>query len=111
MGDQTVALEKVDARLVAGRWEQIDIAFSGAKIKIALNGKTLFEITDQEPLFDSDRVGLRTWGDEMAFRNFFVRDKFQSVEITGNQPKQAEERAMAAVAKLIFNLNEFVYID
>ncbi|MDG2407711.1 MAG: DUF1553 domain-containing protein [Pirellulales bacterium] len=111
VGDETVALQKVDARLVAGRWEQIDIAFSGAEIKIALNGKTLFEITDQEPLFDSDRVGLRTWGAELAFRNFFVRDKFQSVEITGNQPKQAEERAMAAVAKLIFNLNEFVYID
>ena len=111
VGDQTVALQKVDAQLVAGRWEQIDIAFSGAEIKIALNGKTLFEITDQEPLSDSDRVGLRTWGAELAFRNFFVRDKFQSVEITGNQPKQAGERAMAAVAKLIFNLNEFVYID
>ena len=56
-------------------------------------------------------MGLRTWGAELGFRNFFVRDKFQSVEITGNPPKQAEQRALAAVAKLVLNLNEFVYID
>ena len=62
-------------------------------------------------LSDSNRVGLRTWGAELGFRNFFVRDKFQSVEITGNPPKQAEQRALAAVAKLVLNLNEFVYID
>ena len=34
-----------------------------------------------------------------------------TVEINGNPPQQAQERALAAVAKLIFNLNEFVYID
>jgi len=47
----------------------------------------------------------------LAFREFRVRDKFQSVELLGNAAPEAEQRALAAVAKLILNLNEFVYID
>ncbi len=111
VGEQTVVLNKVDVPLIAGRWEKFDLTFNGPEIKIALNGEPLFQIHDENPLTDSDRVGLRTWGAELTFRNFFVGDKFQSVEITGNSPKQAKQRALAAVAKLIFNLNEFVYID
>ena len=111
VGEQTVAIAKADAPLIAGRWEQIDVAFQGSEIDISLNGEPLFQITDEHPLTGNDRVGLRSWGAELAFRNFIVRDKFQSVEINGNPPQQAQERALAAVAKLIFNLNEFVYID
>ena len=109
--EQIVSIEKVDAPLIASRWEKIDINFNGPEIIISLNGEPLFEIHDEQPLMANDRVGLRSWGAELAFRNFVVRDKFQSVEIKGNPPKQAHERALAAVAKLIFNLNEFVYID
>ena len=111
VGEQTAAIAKADAPLIAGRWEQIDIAFHGSEIDISLNGEPLFQIKDEHPLTGNDRVGLRSWGAELAFRNFIVRDKFQSVEIDGNPPPQAQERALAAVAKLIFNLNEFVYID
>ena len=111
VGEQTVTLKKSAANFLAGRWEKIDITFSGPEINVTLNGEPLFQITDDDPLTDSNRVGLRTWGAELGFRNFFVRDKFQSVEITGNPPKQAEQRALAAVAKLVLNLNEFVYID
>jgi len=109
--DEPIVLASATAPLIAGRWQQIDISFDGPTIDVSLNGTPLLEFTETEPPLDGDRIGLRTWGAELAFRNFLVHDKFQSIEITGNAPQQAEQRATAALAKLILNLNEFVYID
>jgi hypothetical protein len=111
VGNQTTILAQTPAKLVSGRWHDVQIAMTGERIAVQLDGQLLFNVSDERPQLAGDRVGLRTWGAELAFREFRVRDKFQAVELLGNAAPEAERRALAAVAKLILNLNEFVYID
>ena len=111
IGNEMTILAKTPAKLLSGRWHDVQITMTGERIAVQLDGQLLFNLSDERPLPSGDRVGLRTWGAELAFREFRVRDKFQSIELLGNAAPEAEQRALAAVAKLILNLNEFVYID
>ena len=111
VGNEVATLSEATVRLQPGHWHDIRITTAGPRIRAWLDNELLLDAVDEQPPLAGDRVGLRTGGAPLAFRDFLVKGKYQVVEITGNAFPVAEQRAMAAVTKLILNLNEFVYID
>jgi hypothetical protein len=111
VGNEVATLLEAAVRLQPGHWHDVRITTAGHRIRAWFDNELLLDTVDEQPLLAGDRVGLRTGGAPLAFRDFIVKGKYQVVEITGNAPPVAKQRAMAAVTKLILNLNEFVYID
>jgi hypothetical protein len=118
------SLTEVRAGWRRGAWQQVRIVAEGPRLRIYLNGgkEPLIDFTDPEPLL-SGQIGFRTFQADAAVRNISVQTAAGRQEIplqpaaAATAPRNtdlhtdADRRALAAFAKVLLNLNEFVYVD
>ncbi|MEY3172389.1 MAG: hypothetical protein RLZZ436_302 [Planctomycetota bacterium] len=119
-------LEQQPATVEAGRWHQLRAVLSADRLQVYLDNQL-------QPVIDTaipDRLpgvlaGLRTWGSEMQFRNFrVIRGGSEQLAIWPAPPLQPPQAAavetdllrlrrgaLAALARTMFSLNEFVYVE
>ena len=101
----------------------VRVVAEGPRIRIYLNQGTepLIDFVDPEPLLEG-KIGFRTFQAQAAVRNIVIRTGEQVAAVpmkpATNLPSvanlrvsDADRAALAAVCKVILNLNEFVYID
>jgi hypothetical protein len=114
------SLAEAPCRIEANRWLDFRVELAGARIRVFVDqdAEPVLDYTDPMPL-PAGRLGFRTFQASAAVRNL----SWKAGERQGELPVvSASERvpssndpvrrlALAAVCKLILNLNEFVYID
>ena len=122
LAEDVTPLASANVQLVAGVWQTLRIEAKGDRIRVWLDDSAdspidtapLIDIVDAEPLLEAGKVGLRTWGGSLDFREFVVESKAADpsrIELRGPAPAEPQQRALIALCKLIYSLNEFVYID
>lgn len=98
----------------ADEWRPIRIDWTEQRLRVwsAADDVLLIDATDPEPLSIRGRVGLRCWGGEFRLNGLRCKTAEETLSISGDPDHRTpEDKALAAFANLVFNLNEFVYID
>ena len=67
-----VGRAKAEASAAPGEWHHYDISVNGDRVKIDLNGKTVLEYTDEQPL-GRGYIGLQLNKGQVEFRNIKIR--------------------------------------
>lgn len=112
-----------------GEWHRLRALTEDGRVKVFLDERAepVVDLKMDRPLAPG-MVGLRTWGARVEYRNLEVRKKGgervtwkpaqsvapsppQSKVVLGDQSNLARRRALEEFCSLLFNLNEFVYID
>jgi hypothetical protein len=119
------SLVNVPMKVELDRWHNVRVSLDSGRIRIWLDGarEPQIDFTDDEPL-PAGAVGMRTFNSHCAFRNLEIKtgertwqaDFRSSSNATtsssmSKERKSPERRALEALCLLIFNLNEFVYVD
>jgi hypothetical protein len=110
------ALATASIDCVPDQWQRLKVKVEGARVQIFFNGAETPQIdyTDPEPL-PPGRIGFRTFQARTAFRNLKVQSGDDTwtadVKASGAPVQPTYRDALAALCKIILNLNEFVYID
>jgi len=106
-------LASAEVSLPPDRWHTVRIESGGNSIRVWLNedSKPCLEIQERNPLPGAGAVGLRSWGAPLTFRDFTIMTQQWNASIRGDAVEPVEQRALTAFCKIVFNLNEFVYID
>lgn len=66
-----------------GKWNKFQVDFDGAKAKIKVNGKHVYDFEDKVDPLTSGFVGLRSFNGSADFRNFKIDDKLVALESQG----------------------------
>lgn len=106
-----------------GEWHHLRVELELTRLRIFVDraAEPQIDIDLPEPL-NGAGIGLRTWGSEIQFRNLRVRDGGEIHEAVWPAPRMerlaetadsdwAKRQALAAMARVLFNANEFVYVD
>src|SRR5262249_36880911 len=68
--------------------------------------------TDSQPLLMPGRLGVTAWGAAFSLDHLIIEHDGEREDIRGNDPGYGPcTRALEALCLLIFNLNEFIYVD
>jgi hypothetical protein len=105
----------------ADKWTSLRVHAEGNRIRIYVDGaaEPSIDFIDSEPL-PAGKLGLRTYFAKASFRDLHVmhgemRQDLQFAEATAASQAfdgdPAERQAWAGLAKILLNLNEFVYVD
>ena len=94
-----------------GAWHELKIAARGPQLAVTLDGAAAPVLqVPQTALTGTGRVGIATWGEGLELERLVVRAG--SDETVLRAPAQRpEDRALEALALIVLNLNEFVYVD
>ncbi len=111
---QSTTLAEADARIPTGETFALHIESAGALIRVSLHGaaKPLLEVTDPQPLPGEGRLGVRAWGGALWLDSLTLISSEGRPPVTipsGNPPP--ERSALQSLCLLVFNLNEFIYVD
>ncbi|MBS0208686.1 MAG: DUF1553 domain-containing protein [Planctomycetes bacterium] len=115
-------LVRVPLDLGVDRWHHVRVDLAGDRIKITIDRaeKPQIDYTDEQPL-PPGNVGLRTMNAKFVTKNLTVtaggKTTLAEFKPTKTEPVAVvagptpRERALASLCLLMFNLNEFVYVD
>jgi mono/diheme cytochrome c family protein len=115
-------LASAHADLSPGDWARFRIEAVGGRFRVWLNATgaeiadssaPVLDATDPDPLTDAGSLGMRAWGAAVTFDNVSVKFGAQEARIADG-PADAERpsrQAMRSLCLVLFNLNEFVYVD
>jgi hypothetical protein len=105
------------------RWHHLRVELMGPRVRIFVDAteEPVIDYVDEQPLA-AGQVGLRTFNTKMSVKNLrvFADGKTHTAHFQHEAPTAvaatpspglAERRAWASLCLLVFNLNEFVYID
>ncbi|HZL89734.1 MAG TPA: DUF1553 domain-containing protein [Pirellulaceae bacterium] len=113
------ALATSAMELAPRQWHDVKVVLEGARIRVFVGGakEPQIDYTDEAPL-PQGKIGFRTYSISSAVRNFRVQTAERTATLdfkpSGSSflsPTPAAQRALAALCKLVLNLNEFVYVD
>ncbi|HND56621.1 MAG TPA: DUF1080 domain-containing protein, partial [Pirellulaceae bacterium] len=106
-----------------GEWHHLRVVLDEARLRVFVDrpDEPQIDIDLPSPLAGAG-VGLRTWGSEIQYRNVQVRrgSEVRLARWPAPQPQSiattadadwARRQAVAALARVLFNSNEFVYVD
>lgn len=73
----------------------------------------VLDATDPQPLTEPGSPGARAWGAAVSFDGVSARFDGQNVRIADGpaDPDRPDRQAMRSLCLVLFNLNEFVYVD
>jgi hypothetical protein len=103
---EPVLLGRASVELEPDRDYELTLGASGARVSLALDGVELLVCGDVA-LRARGQVGLRTWADGVELKALSVGGEALPMPDSGTP----RERALAAVALVLLNSNEFHYID
>lgn len=95
-------------------WLSVKLTWSGERLELFWKSqkKAALSVVPPATLAEESKIGMRTWGGEFRVTGMSLSSAGETHEIKGDPDKRsAEERALAAFANLLFNLNEFVYLE
>jgi cytochrome c553 len=113
------ALATSAMELAPRQWHDVKVVLEGARIRIFVGGakEPQIDYTDEMPL-PPGKIGFRTYAISSAVRNLRLQTGERTAELdfksSGSSfvsSTPASQRALAALCKLVLNLNEFVYVD
>ena len=116
-----VAEAEADVR--PGEWQQLRCCLRGDELLVYVDHaeQPQLQLTLQDRL-SGTQVGLRTWGSDVEYRNLRLTRNGQELTAVWPAPETeqlpaqsdaavAEQRAWAALCRVMFNLSEFVYVE
>jgi hypothetical protein len=117
---QTISLRRLDKKDVkvlasaavaisGGEWREMKIEANGSRIYGYVDGKQVLSAEDSQAL-EAGEAGVRVWGAAMEVDGLRV-ERGGKVEMVYDGSQKVEERALGALGLVLFNLNEFVYVD
>ncbi|MFN0126583.1 MAG: DUF1549 and DUF1553 domain-containing protein [Verrucomicrobiales bacterium] len=116
-GPETLSVAEV--KIPAGEVIPLRVEFSGGTIRVFLRGGAtpVLEATDAKPLESGTmesgtKVGVRVWGGSLRVESLTLHppDNASPITVPAGNPEPARS-ALQSLCLLIFNLNEFVYIQ
>ena len=106
--EETTTLRNVDATLPPDRWTDVRIALRGDRVVVTLDGDAILDVADPAiESTDGDLVGVRLTGEELRVGPILVDGEVAAAP----RPIDPASEALAALALVVLNLNEFVYLD
>lgn len=105
-GAEPIRLAEARVELEPERELALRVQLAGETVRVWIDGVLTLE-TREATHVAPGLVGVRTWGDGCELRDLHVGGAL----IEPVPPPPAAERALASFALLLFNLNEFLYID
>ncbi len=117
---QTVMLRKLEKKEVkvlatapfsisGGQWVEMKIEANGSRIYGSVDGRQVLSAEDSQALGEGE-AGVRAWGAAMDVDGLSI-ERGGKVETVYDSSQKAEEKALAGLGLVLFNLNEFVYVD
>ena len=108
----------VPMKIEVGVWHHLRIELFEGIVRVYLDydPQPTAVFVDPQPL-PAGKVGLRTWGSQAAIGPIHVTTATEdwvtdtSLKVVPPSPDDMYRRALAGLAKLLFNTNEFVYVD
>ncbi len=111
------------ARLQAGRDVPVEIELAGATLRLAVDGVPV--LSQELPVgvagaaatgaFGPGRFGVRVVGEAVALHDLVIEAPGDAVAarhaVGPDDPGPADQRALESLCLLVFNLNEFAYVD
>jgi hypothetical protein len=115
-------LATANADLPPGDWVRFRIEAAGGRFRVWLNAAggeiadasaPALDATDPDPLTDAGSLGIRAWGAAVTFDDLSAKIGSQEVRIADGpaDPDRPARQAMRSLCLVLFNLNEFVYVD
>jgi mono/diheme cytochrome c family protein len=103
------AAELIPVRIEAAG-SRIRVWIQGAATPDAGKGEAVLDISDESPILEPGRVGIRTWGAAVSVDDLTIEGGGAKTTVPGS-PETPAMRALESLCLLIFNLNEFIHID
>ncbi|HZN57489.1 MAG TPA: hypothetical protein VFD71_05380, partial [Planctomycetota bacterium] len=98
--------------------QPIDLGFEarGGKVSLWLGSapEPFLEADDSAPFSEAGRAGVLAWGSPLHVEDLRLRTGDKTWDIAGASRADAgspADRALDAFARVVLNLNEFVYVD
>lgn len=116
-------LEQAPAAVKPGEWHKLRAVLSEERLQVFVDDQPKpsidLALTDR---LQGELAGLRTWGSEIRFRHFTVRqgDNQQRADwpapvlqhrSVAEEDAWVRQQALAALCRTVFSLNEFVYVE
>jgi hypothetical protein len=96
--------------VLSGEWHNLKLTTRGPKLLAYADNKLILSATDPDPLPPGD-AGIRIWGASLQIDSPSITRNNTDEPLFDGQNRLPRERALAAFAAVLFNLNEFVYVD
>ncbi|HEX5009917.1 MAG TPA: DUF1553 domain-containing protein [Planctomycetota bacterium] len=117
-GDTETVLAETDADLAPGTWHTLRIEARGPRLAVWLDGAD-GEAGRGAPRLEASlpgevaagQFGVRAWGDELQLSGLQLDADGQIVALQPDDPGTPEQRALRSLCLLLFNLDEFLYVD
>ncbi len=116
-GERTV-LAETEAAIVPGTWHEVRLEAAGPRISAwldgegALDGRGVPQLTATIPGEPAaGRFGVRAWGEALQLADVRLTAGGETLDLQSDDPGAPEQRALQALCLLLFNLDEFVYVD
>jgi len=129
-GTELITLAERNAQLPVGHALPVKVELGNARISIWLNGaeKPVLDVTDPNPVAGSGQIGIRAWGATLHVEDLSILADGKKLEIRPAlkpsndvlamkakagpaRPAFQDEKALESFCLLLFNLNEFIYVD
>jgi hypothetical protein len=125
---ELATLAETSCVLPTGQPVPVKIEAAGAQLRVWLDraAEPALDVTDPDPMLGSGRLGIRTWGAALSLDGLAVSTGGKKLQIspvsspsnassatksTADARVTAEQKALEGFCLLLFNLNEFVYVD
>ena len=117
---QLVTLAETNAVIPASRVITLEIKLNGPRIRVSMGRQSepLVDFTDSAWLPAQGSVGVRAWGAPLQVHSLSLSEDGRAFHQAGFPPAGegwretvAKKKALEAFCLLLFNLNEFVYVD
>jgi len=66
------SLSQVSCSVPIGQWVTLEVQYTNASLNILVNSNSILQYTDTQQPLTSGQVGLRTWQQDVLFRNLFI---------------------------------------
>lgn len=118
-------ISRAPVKFPPGQWRHLRVVLAGPHVRIYVDhaAEPAIDYTDENPL-PPGSIGVRTFNAHLAVKNLAIKDNaggkahladFQTMPsvapAVSQAPSNAQHKALASLCLLIFNLNEFVYVD
>ena len=99
--------------LTAHEWLAFEVEVGAAVIRASVwEGTQKHSLSFRSTSAPSGSLGVRSWGGGVTFDHLMVQTGGSTIAVHAlGSPASPRQRALAELAAVLFNLNEFVYID
>ena len=97
-----------------GAVHELVVTLDGPRVSVSVDGVVcLTSDAGGAPLGEAarGRLGVRAWGGGLSFDELVMEDAGGRHELRGDAPRSPRWLALESLCVLMFNLNEFLFVD